>query len=100
MRMRTLLLCCAIGAGACATVSAPARSQGEVLHGAKCGACHLRPQPSRFDAKGWEQVLDRHHTRVPLTDEQRRQLLHYLEGRDPETAGSEHPTTGGRGPDA
>ena len=64
-----------IAAGACGAV---VRSPGEQLLVSKCGACHPRPGPERFDRAGWEEVLERHRERVPLDDAQRGVILDWL----------------------
>lgn len=56
------------------------RGPGESLHVAKCGACHLRPAPERFDATGWARLLDEHRERVPLEPSERADLLAWLSG--------------------
>ena len=56
----------------------PVRSPGERLHRAKCGACHLRPEPGGRDRSSWEAVLDDHAKRFPLSGDERRLLLETL----------------------
>jgi hypothetical protein len=79
----TVLAVCALGAllvlGACATTGA--LTYGERLSRAKCGACHVRPTPTRLAPDAWPALLDAHRERVPLGDEERAALLAYLAQR-------------------
>ncbi len=54
------------------------RPTGERLNLSKCGACHPRSAPGRFDRTAWEAILESHRSRVPLDEAQRRDLLDYL----------------------
>ncbi len=70
-----LLLCLSPWLGAC---SRPPLAAGERLRRSKCSACHVPPEPRRYDRSGWEDVLDLHRERVPLSAGQRALLLDHL----------------------
>jgi len=75
-RLALLVVSSAALLTACA--GGPPRSPGEQLHLSKCGACHVRPEPGRFDRAGWEAVLEGHRTRFPLEGADRRALVDFL----------------------
>ena len=53
-------------------------SPTESLRRSKCGACHLPPKPGRFSGAALGKILGNHQRRVPLTEEQRGQLIQHL----------------------
>jgi Dihaem cytochrome c len=75
----------AVAFQACATVQVkkdgPPVDPGYRLFKSKCSACHLRPEPNQYDAQSWEGILTKHNRKVPLTDEERMQLLTFLTER-------------------
>ena len=65
--------------------SAELAARGAELFAARCaGVCHQNPQAVRLSAKQWQVVLNTMQARItqaglaPLTDEERRAILHYL----------------------
>src|SRR5581483_3568552 len=76
-------------AGACATTGAPRHTgmQGEVVWLDRCGTCHQRPDPERFDRAGWVATMTRHRRRARLTDAQWTQLLDFLTYRGGSSGG-------------
>jgi len=80
MRFWVPLALLAVVALAAACVSTGALTPGERLVRSKCGACHLRPEPTRLPPAAWPAVLDRHAGRVPLSPEEWSSLGAFLSG--------------------
>ncbi len=101
-RVRSLALVAALAAGSIVAVACGAAVQrprpfGATLHLAKCGSCHARPEPGRFDEAGWATVLTRHRRRAPMSDADRSALLEFLGRRPGGGAGDGPVASGGAG---
>lgn len=61
------------------------QSAGAKMFKARCAECHVPPQPSSRKANEWPNIVDRmQHNLVmrssaPLTDEEKREILGYLQ---------------------
>lgn len=57
---------------------------GEILFQARCALCHQLPEPAMLKAKQWQLIIStmqkrmRHVEMVPLTEDEKTQLIHYL----------------------
>ncbi|MFQ5585827.1 MAG: hypothetical protein ACE5GF_03275 [Thermodesulfobacteriota bacterium] len=56
-----------------------------ILYAAKCGGCHLAPQPQKHTFKTWKRLIPAMEERVkatgaraPLTEEEKNTILDYL----------------------
>jgi len=65
--------------GSCVAV---AWTPGQRVFRSKCGACHPRPDRTKFDRAGWDRVLDSHGRRFTISPQDRRQLMKWLTSRD------------------
>jgi len=65
-----------------ACVTAGARPDASRLAAAKCGACHLIPQPGALDDARFDKVMEKHRRRAPLSEEQKVMLREYLSGQE------------------
>ncbi len=73
----------ALAAAALACAAAPAQhgeaSAAERLYRSKCSACHRAYPPGSRDAASWAEVLGKMAPRAKLSEEERAQLLEYLQ---------------------
>jgi hypothetical protein len=56
------------------------------IHTAKCGNCHVPPEPKSRTRAHLEDAFTRHRTRVHLSDEQWAAMIDYLAGPEGATA--------------
>ena len=55
----------------------------ERLRRSKCGACHIAPAAASLPRKELEAALTKHEKRVPLTAEEKAELIDYLAVKPP-----------------
>ncbi len=78
-----VLLLSAPLSGTYAAQDAPA-IDGEMLFQARCALCHQLPEPAMLKARQWQLIINtmqkrmQHVNMVPLTEDEKTQLIYYL----------------------